>query len=292
MSIVTLRKCTKYWKNYKEVDMTQEQELTAMYEYYKALMNNPKVSKENTVFMPDKKEVDEFGNLKNVDNMFYAFMVHLRGYNGFPKVVNDSDYEKYNSTELYHGFLRFHHAASLLSHWNYHYGFGFASGFYATDKKWHASEYTTILGLFENEDKVMKFKLAPCVVASDKEICRYQGYCMRKADDSDLEIEDEYKAKLDALRDFAKTIDDGGKFLNLFFNKSTMAVYLGIDAMVTNVSIKKVKYVTSQNRGNMIIAESEANRFMKKGKKLKNGVLNNVNSEDFSIIIGGENEKL
>jgi len=270
--------------------------LEEMYDYYLTLEKDPTVKKNNFYIMPDKKDLDKLGNLNNIYNRFYQYMVNYCGYNELPKVMSDKKYLEFDSPEVYHGFTKFSHPVTLLSHWNYHYGQGITPGFYTTNSSEHAKRYTVEdeFMWFTNKDKVMKLKLDTKNAIDYNEIVDIVNILKNGnfENDSVTEKYSHVLPQLKVLRDFAngkvqeeKKLEHAKGFLDMFLVKSTLAVFLGFDTIIYKNPDQNLTYIIELDRSKIILSNSEAQRFMKKSSKAKNVPLNILSDEEADEII-------
>lgn len=271
------------------------QDFEVMYHYYKHLINDPKVIKDKIIIMVKKKDVDKLGNLNSAVNKFYQFMVDYYNYNKFPKIVSDEKYNQIPIKETYHGFTSLSHPATLLTHWNYHYGQGIIPGFYSTDVFEHAKRYTVkdeYWGFTRNE-RVMKMKYLAQKSISLQEIEIMASYLFHP-EMINLKKHPEEKKKIDELRSFAVKKDpvNAHDFLTLFLSDAILAIYLGYDSIICDKSMKNVEYLISLDRAKIVLSLSEAKRFMKHGKSFKNGLLNIVPDSEIDELLKNDNQEI
>jgi len=263
----------------------------AMYNYFLHIQKDPEISKQKIFVMVRKKDVDELGNINNVLNKFYHFLVDYYNYNKHPKIVSDEAYEKIKLQEVYHGFTKFSHPATLLTHWNYHYGQGVMPGFYSTNYFEHAKKYTLDEEKFGflNKNKVMKFKLNSKKSISIDDINVLTDYVFYPKM-MNMENYEEDKEKIDELRNFIVQRDPNNAhdFLSLFKSGSILGIYLGYDTIIHKNHQNGLVYKIGLNRANMIIPKSEAERFMRRGKSFKKGVLNFIEDDEIEEQIYNE----
>lgn len=97
---------------------------------------------------------DEKGNSFTPYARFFGFIVALNNFNGFPKIVSDSDFRKIKSKQLYHGFRDADFATSLIFDFDYHLGVLKALGTFFSNKPWEAETYTWASKKNNNQDYV------------------------------------------------------------------------------------------------------------------------------------------
>ena len=280
--------------------MITNNDLDIMYDYYLKLSNDPEVDKKRYYVTSNNMKKDELGNIMNLENQFYRFMVDYFGFNGFPKVISDEKYNNFNSPELYHGFVKMSHPSSYLSHWNYHYGQGYISGFFSTDSFKNARKYTVADELsfgYRSKKKVMKLKLNPGKMIKIDDLEEIASIVNKKRDLEDsivLKKYPEFIEELEKLRIYVKiksqqekSIKNTKGFLDLFTFSSILAMYLGIDTVLYK-GVYGFDYYIENDRSRVILSQSEAKRFMENGKNLKDCPVNLICDTEFDIISGAE----
>ena len=135
------------------LNLTEKQEFELMYKFfmhYRSLSDDEKMA------------YALHGNDIDSRTQMFAFVSDMRGYNAFPTVVEDVEYDNLeNALELYHGWKDSEHAKNFLSDFNYHIGRGaYGSGFYLTESRDNADYFTqNNVSKTYSRDRVMPLKI-------------------------------------------------------------------------------------------------------------------------------------
>lgn len=283
--------------------MISKQDLEIMYQYYLKLTSDPNIDKQKFWVPIQDMKKDDLGNIVNIENEFYRYVIDYYGFNGFPVVISDEKYKEFDSPELFHGYTKMSHPASYLSHFKYHYGQGYISGFYSTNSFQNAKKYTVedeVSLVPRSKQRVMKLKINPENVIGLGELRQLSKLIDRTLDCSDSEVfkrYHEYVYKIKLLRNFAyekvqteRCLENAKGFLELFKNYSTLAVCLGIDTIIYKAN-NRLTYFIENDRSRVVVSESEAKRFMIKGKEMKDCSINLKSDNEADDIIYEKNER-
>lgn len=229
-------------------------------------------------------DTDEYGNRKIILDSLYHFLVDYRGFNKFPKIVTDIKYEELDEPEIYHGFKAFDHGASLLTDFNYHYGYGYINGIFFTDKENISLRYTRQKGEIPMDmDRILRVKLL-----SDNHMDFDELEQIKLSPPNDLpeNTSPQIKQKIIELYDFFRELESRGinsdDFREYMLKMSTFAVYLGLDYLTEKNYGHSIVY----NRGIIAASEDEFYRFCENSEHYTNGVFDfyNHNPETDSYV--------
>ncbi len=231
-----------------ERKFTDKEKLTMLFDYYKSNKNS--------------KERDGFKNKNRVFNYF----IDLCGFNGFPKVLSNSDFEKLECPTFYRGVENVEHNANTLADFDYHYGYGMdGNGIYSSGFLDEVRFYAKC-----NPQNVMTFKFDGNFVEG-RDLIKYIIYLLN-AEQDDLEVlRPQDKRRMSTLKKFYNSIKNSNEkdeFKEFFIkNPSFLPVYLGYDAQYIHASF------IIFNRSSMVVSQSEHDRICNLSKNYKGGVI-------------------
>lgn len=239
-------------------------DLEIIYNYYKELLAG-NISTKN----------DQY-NSEWINDNFTYFLIDFYNKNKFPRLVSDATFDSNNKAELYHGFKKYEHGASYLWDYVYHYGDGtYGSGLYVTDDWAEACDYGSVFCSY----------IAPLRVKLDTENYIeldllddvYASLQSRKEDISKFSLDEDKEKRYRELLDFINKQPDGDNFVHfLTRNTSSLAVYLGFDAVKHFFKTTGKYHMIVLNRNSIIFPERDFRRFMLgAGGEYKNHYLNN-----------------
>lgn len=251
-------------------------DLDIIYDYYKHV--------KQIIFDNSLNKQDENGNLNNIYNIMFGYIIDFYQKNGFPQILSDDVYDKIESQEVYRGFKDNEHIGNMLCHYNYHYGNGIIQGMYFTSFKEEALAYTrTGSNISADENKVLKAK-----ILSDNYL-NYTDLFILKSNS----VDKIYKScnplfiqKKKDLIEFCESRkeehgDDINEFYSIMSRPGVFAVYLGLDYLYRETA----KHFIVLNRNIVAIKESEFKKMCEMTTHYKDG------SFDFYNLSHENNEK-
>lgn len=222
---------------------------------------------------------DEFGNYKTAGRDLFYTMTDYYEYNKFPKCIPDEEFVKHKLPLLYHGFVKFDHAANYLTHWKYHYGNSIVGmdGFFLTPRIMHAKQYTVELLSFRptSVKRVIPFYLNKGNTVKSSTLLKYSKLCENLQVNELVKLGDDGE-KLTVFLEFVSSISDK-KLAKSFFddftsNLSVLAIFLGYETILDD-SDEKSDYIVSLKRSNLIVPKSYADCVLNKSKNYKKAKL-------------------
>ena len=223
-------------------------DLDNIYSYFDGLMEK---------FIANRDTYDNSGNKRDI---FCFYLIDYFGKNNPPKIVSSDDFSKIPSEVLYHGFVKYDHAANFIWDHTYHYGEGIRGcGFYTTTDYDEALDYT-----FSCKSP-LPFKIKSDSVVKLEELDFIKLALLSNTESEAIKnvLGEEKFKKYNALIDFVNQKIDGKYFLGYFTsNTSSLAAYLGFDAIIEEYKSKPCKHVIVLNRGALVVRDKDFESFM------------------------------
>ena len=244
-----------------------ENDAELIYMYY--LLQKKEIEQElNSVMMKDEK-----GNKQRISDRVYQFLQDYYAGTVSPMVLSNEEYDSLQNefnrmkrTPLYHGFRTMWHAANFLWDHNKHYGSGiYGSGFYMSDSKDEALEYTEV-GFEQNPSKIVEMKLLTnenfiidysTLKFLTEEVCEGDNY---KGNKHSVFLNEERKYRFDELKALIDKSDDLEFKRTIAVDESILAIYLGFDAV--RVVTGYCKNFTILRPDKLVIKDSELKRVL------------------------------
>lgn len=229
-------------------------------------------------------------NIDKVNGAFFDFVIDFCGFNGFPQIVSDKEYEKIKnvsghkissnessineeSSEYFRGQPKYDFHANLLCDFNYHHGRGIiCNGIYATSKKSYALAYCSRDAKNFDENKIMKFKLASQNFVKDTTLDDYRSFIVDGANCHFANIKDNISAEI--MKYFLNVLCkyDREHFEHqLVFDESIIAIIMGYDFVCVDQFDTDEPTIIVLNRGAITVSQSEFERICKNSKTYNDG---------------------
>ena len=216
---------------------------------------------------------DEWGNRREPKIELYAFVSSLYGYNGFPKILKDNDFEHVKKQLLYHGTDKHEFAANYLWDPVFHMGYGnYGSGMYFSSDFNDARSF--VGGMYKDETRIITSKLNTDKVIKHTALDKSQLYLEGTIQIDDVhDLQPDMIERLSTLKVFLddKAEEDnmgavGFRFL-LADNPSILATLLGAEAVINDnrPEFFSGMHVIVLKRDNLLIPEKCAKTIFKKG---------------------------
>ena len=226
----------------------------------------------------DMKSFDDWGNKLDPKTELYAYVAALYGYNRFPNIVKDSDFESIQATKIYHGLENHQHGANYLWDPVYHMGKGnFGSGMYFSTDYEDARSF--VGGMFKDETKIITAKLSSKNTVKYTTLCKIADHFL----DDQLFFHDEVLLSFQMRENFLKLeeflnhkdnqdyhMDVVGFKMLLSDNPSIIGVLLGADAVLNDDRPEFYcgQHIIILNRNALIVPEKCAKIiFQKSGRE-------------------------
>ena len=248
--------------------VTQEQkDLSIIYSYFCKLV------REHTYL---NFEHDEQGNTNNISDALYHFLIDYYGFNSFPRILTDKEYEDIEEKEVYHGFKDFEFGANLLTHFNYHYGHGYINGLYFADSEDIAFRYTRIEDTNRKDiDRVLAVKIVSpnCMTVKNLQEIVISPPSMLP-DNTPKKIQYKVQELYKFLYELENRGIDSGAFRDYMLRLANFSVYLGIDYLYE----EEYHHNIVHNRGIITTTEEEFDKFCSNSKHYTDGVFDFYNT--------------
>ena len=240
-------------------------DLDIIYQYYKSLYD------QNLPLKGFNVDKDADGNRIILPEKLFGYIVDYYGFNGFPEIVSDEEFNAINCKKLYRGYKDFDHGANSLLHYKYHYGTGclMGIGMYFSDCDAIAAQYTKSSAHEEKDWKrVLKVKLDSNNFLSFGELNKLK---LMNSGDLPRGTKHKYIEKIKELEEFKKEHEGDGELIDSFMRNmrinSIFAVYLGVDYIYHPTIGYRVVY----NRGIIKTTQAEKDKFVKNSEHYRDG---------------------
>ena len=255
-------------------NMTFKERLDFVYSYFKSKYTEKNIQQEK-----DQGYNEEYYTVQDPLKFVFGFAIDAMGYNGFPVVLKDEDWEKIDGVTYYHGYEEYAHGANFLNDAKYHYGDGrlfdgtLTNGFYLTKNKYIAKLYTKPAGDRPSDsDRVLpvKLKLGRTAYLTSFSL---KLLMMKKKEDYSGFGSDEINQNFTDLKIFLDSIksdtsEQSKMFRRIIKSPTLLAVLMGYEyftdyenAMTANGRNLKDSLIV-QDRSLIMVRESDYNRFI------------------------------